>query len=355
MAIEIITMYKNNIIQNYISYISLYIDVILDKKEKINTINNDNSKNKEVKKNEIKTLNIDLIKIKDDLMSGNLDKTSDILYHPFIDDQRRNIIPYWELQKNNLKYDLKCKTLDYLPYLIFMMKIIENREHSVKNVFPLRSSLVPSNVRIDTLTMVTTLLTKDIATKSSYRSKSKQNEAWDLFFRTNLKCFHRNVIGHNYTFYHQIITDGVSCSILLIRKDLVDKKFGYKDDNIVDKNDEIYIDKIKEEVRLNIINKKVVGIDPNMGDLLFCVDGDNKDQIKFRYSNIQRNKETKSKKYRKIREINKKNKIIDGYSVSYWEGMLGNYSKTTLFVDRFKQYLEEKNKINQKLASFYQK
>ena len=61
-------------------------------------------------------------------MSGNLDKSSDILYHPFIDDQRRNIIPYWELQKNNLKYDLKCKTLDYLPYLIFMMKIIENRE-----------------------------------------------------------------------------------------------------------------------------------------------------------------------------------------------------------------------------------
>ena len=36
-------------------------------------------------------------------------------------------------------------------------------------------------------------------------------------------------------------------------------------------------------------------IDPYMSDLLYCVEGDTKDQTKFRYTQDQRRKETQAK------------------------------------------------------------
>mgnify|MGYP007006549820 CR=1 FL=1 len=47
-------------------------------------------------------------------------------------------------------------------------------------------------------------------------------------------------------------------------------------------------------------NKKIVAIDPGKCDLIYCVDSDNKESNKFRYSQDQRRKETKIKKYNKI-------------------------------------------------------
>ena len=51
---------------------------------------------------------------------------------------------------------------------------------------------------------------------------------------------------------------------------------------------------IKE--REELVDLKLVAIDPNMGDLLYCVDSDQRDQTKFRYSQDMRRKETKFKK-----------------------------------------------------------
>ena len=48
-----------------------------------------------------------------------------------------------------------------------------------------------------------------------------------------------------------------------------------------------------------------LGIDPNMGDLLYCIDSDQTNQTKFRYSQDMRRKETKSKKYRNLLQTQK--------------------------------------------------
>jgi len=173
---------------------------------------------------------------------------------------------------------------------------------------------------------------------------------WGLFFKTDKKCFHRVQDNHDYTFHHQIETDGVSCSIILIRKDKAGKMVKQPKAKIG--SGEKYIDDISDEEREQLVNKKLVGIDPNMGDLLYCVNSDQRDQTKFRYSQDMRRKETKSKKYRNILQI-KKQELVDGRKVVDWETDMSAYNKKTLDFEAFKTYIKHKNALNLKLAPFY--
>ena len=75
-----------------------------------------------------------------------------------------------------------------------------------------------------------------------------------------------------------IETDGVSCSIVLILKDKVGNIAKAKKGG-----SEPYIDDLTSEERAGLSGKKIVGIDPNVGDLLYCVDSDQRDQKLFRY------------------------------------------------------------------------
>ena len=92
-----------------------------------------------------------------------------------------------------------------------------------------------------------------------------------------------------------IETDGVSCSIVLILKDKVGNIVKAKKGGSEPCNHEL-----TSEERAGLSGKKIVGIDPNMGDLLYCVDSDQRDQRQFRYSKDTRRKETKLKKYTEI-------------------------------------------------------
>ncbi len=65
-----------------------------------------------------------------------------------------------------------------------------------------------------------------------------------------------------------IETDGVSCSILLLRKDKVGKRI--RTNKIP--NQEQYIDELKDYS--NLQDKTIISIDPNLSDLVYCVDGD---------------------------------------------------------------------------------
>ncbi len=58
---------------------------------------------------------------------------------------------------------------------------------------------------------------------------------------------------------------------------------------------EKYNDEITVEERLELGELKVVAIDHNMGDLLYCVDSDQRYQTKFRYTQDMRRKERRSR------------------------------------------------------------
>ena len=347
---DIVTMYENNIQLHYVEYVERYVNVMWKKKfltEKIRKL----GKTKAERENRIRKLCSELRKIKNDLLNvDNVPFQSKSYYHSWIQQQKKHILPNKpKFQEKNIYYDLKCSPMDYLPCMIFMMKQVENEDCKVCNVFPMRSSIVPSYIRFDTTTLVNLLLRKEHGTKSHYKTegnlKKNEDKIWNFFFRTELKCFKKT----EYSFHHMLSTDGVSVSILLIRKDLVGKKLPMMKKK---SNHEIYIDEITDTTSLQ--TKKIVGIDAGKCDLIYCVDDASKEANVFRYSQDQRRKETKMKKYTNIR-LGLKHKVLEGKTIIEYETELSNYNRKTLQIDKFKEYLQAKNKLNHLLFGFYRK
>jgi histidinol phosphatase-like enzyme len=140
--------------------------------------------------------------------------------------------------------------------MIYMMKQVETYKVSIFNVFPLRKDIIPKHIRLDTTTLVHLMFTKKQGNKTEYLTqgnlKRYEDKIWQFFFRTE-----RNKLKNvRYTFNNMIETDGVSCSILMVRNDMVGKKFKPK----MRLDGEKYIDELTDYTKLK--DKKIVGIDP---------------------------------------------------------------------------------------------
>ena len=347
---DVITMYENNIQLHYVEYVERYVNVVWKKKLIVNKIRK-LGKTKMERDARIRTLCADLRKIKNDLLNVD-DKPyqSNHHYHKWIIQQKQHILPpKTKYEKNSVMYDLKCKTMDYLPCMIYMMKQVENDDESVNNVFPLRSEITPKYIRLDTTTLVNLLLRKEHGTKGFFKTKGelKKNEdkIWKFFFRTERKMFHKT----GFSFHHMVSTDGIGLSILFLRDDLVGKKLPMMKKGI---SKELYIDELDNYSILQ--HKKVIGIDPGKSELIYCVDDASKDANVFRYSQDQRRKETKMKKYNNIILGMKTNKI-EGKTIIEYETELSHFNRKSLQITKFKEYLQEKNRINHILFRFYRK
>lgn len=347
---DIMTMYENNVQIHYVDYVERYVNVVWKKKlltEKIRKL----YKTKAERESRIRCLCSELRKIKNDLL--NVDKsvyTSKSYYHTWITQQRTYVLPNKKkYEKDSIYYDLKCCPMDYFPSMIYMMKQIENENESVSNVFPLRSEISPKYIRLDTTTLVNLLLRKEHGTKQEYKTngnlKKHEDKIWRFFFRTEKKLFTKK----RYSFHHMISTDGIGVSILFICEDFVGKRLPKTKVNL---SKELYIDELDDTTFLQ--DKKLVGIDAGKCDLIYCVDGATKESNHYRYSQDQRRKETKIKKYRNIRLSLKTNKI-EGKTITEYETKLSHYNKKTLNISMFKEYLQKKNQMNHVLFGFYRK
>ena len=352
---DIMTMYENNIQLHYVDYVERFVNVVWKKKmlvEKIRKI----FPTKKEREARIRHLEKELRKIKTDLLNVdcNIVYTSKSYYHSWITQQKKHILPNKDkFQKQSIYYDLKCKPMDYFPCMIAMMKRVENELETISNVFPLRSSIAPGYIRLDTITLVNVLLRKEQGNKSDYsnqgNTKKHEDKIWKFFFRTEKKVFRKT----DFSFHHMVSTDGVGVSVLFIRDDLVGKRLPSVKKGI---SRELYIDELNDYSSLQ--DKKIVGIDPGKEDLIYCVDDASKDANVFRYSQNQRRKETKMKKYNNIILGMKTNKIQGegtNKSVIEYETELSNYNRKTLQIDKFKKYINEKNRINNLLFGFYAK
>jgi hypothetical protein len=348
---DIMTMYENNIQLHYVNYVERYVNVVWKKKMMIDKIRKIFPTKKE-KEARIRQLEKELRKIKNDLLNvdNNIEYTSLPHYHKWITKQKKHILPDKEkFQKQSIYYDLKCKPIDYFPCMIAMMKQVENDEETINNVFPLRSSIGPGYIRLDTITLVYLLLRKEQGKKSDYNNqgntKKHEDKIWKFFFRTEKKVFHKT----DFSFHHMISTDGVGVSVLFLREDLVGKRLPSAKKGV---SKELYIDELNDYSALR--DKTIVGVDPGKEDLIYCVNDASKDANVFRYSQNQRRKETKIKKYNNIILGMKTNKI-QGKSVIDYETELSLYNRKTLCMDKFKAYINEKNRINHILFDFYSK
>ena len=260
LTIDILTMYENNIKFHYVEYVERYVNVVWKKKFIVNKIRKMNITQKE-KEQRVNNLCSQLRKIKTDLLNVtevSKNYKSHTMYHIWINQQKQFITPNkTTYKKNNIVYDLMCSPFDYFPCMIIMMKQVEKEEQTISNVFPMRSEIIPKHIRLDTTTLVHLLMTKKQGIKSEYLTKGNlkrnENKIWEFFFRTERKMFHKKY----YEFHHMIETDGISCTLLLLRKDLIEKRLPMMKKGL---SCETYIDELTDYTQIQ--NKKIVGIDP---------------------------------------------------------------------------------------------
>jgi len=245
-------------------------------------------------------------------------KQSPAKYHAWIDRASFFIMPRGRtLRQNDVMYDIACSPQDYLYGMIYMGDFREtqagltNSKVKLLSVFPLKTSLVPRSIRIDT-TSVLKLLDWDrpgCRTELSNREGElleRKNAAWDQFFNLNLRIFKGNQgdyagEGDNvdpFTFDHQIHTDGISCAILMVRKSaqMLDRNAKRTRNRaraqVQQEPGTPSLTSISPEKRNDLTDKILIGIDPGLSDILYCVNGadHNEHQIQYRYTQNSRRK-----------------------------------------------------------------
>jgi hypothetical protein len=218
LAIDVITMYENNIKQHFVEYVERFVNVTWEKKALVAIIKKRKATTCQ-RKMATNALCSQLRRIKIDLINPSKPKTSHAMYHSWIDEQLLKVLPQRKLRQNSVYYDIQCSPQDYLSQMLYMMKAVEARGAKVKNACPLRSEIIPKHFRLDTVSLINLCFTPKQGNRSDYTTDGNlvkhQAKIWGFFFKTNMKCFHMEDDMHAHTFDHQIETDGVSCSIIL--------------------------------------------------------------------------------------------------------------------------------------------
>jgi hypothetical protein len=370
-AESILTGLSNHLQENFDQMVNRYINIMLNKIE---------LESKCLNKQEKKIVRAELRKVKKDILIGR-DRESD--HRDFIDDFRTTILKDVIVNKS-LTYTTSSNPLSLLIVAIRMSIKSENellkrqtpeklgQQVKVINCFPLRKSIIPKYVDFDTSILISKLIDENIG----YYNKDKlklADEIWRKFFNLDNKVFKKK----GYMFNRRISTDGIGCSIFFIRNDLyksdarsyvkhIKKPKNYSDD--------IYVNELSDEEKLIAKNKRIIGVDPGMNDLIVCTNGDvalkEKSNGKvfrhatcYRFSQKLRVTLTKSKIYAKHMEYLKNDKYgiwhvnragdLKIRSPTELETELSNYNSGSCILENAKSYIKKKNEINHILSTLY--
>lgn len=372
------TMYENNVKMRFSKYIGKFVNVTFKKRIVEERIEAQHMGRKD-KERALRVFRSKLKKIKEDLLRGKgKECKSGGLLPDWIESAREWIIPQKESFVNNgvdsVAYDVKVHPgSDYLLCMYKIMKKVEaanevaNNEDKVAllNPFPLRSSVIPAHMTVDTkglvqMFYVTEKEAKKGGTPPPTKSELSRNITkyksfiWSKFFRTESKCFTRK----GFKFHGMIHTDGVSLSVVFQKVDengdpiKVTREFKKK-------KKETYLDEYVEGLGQNevddLVHKIIVAIDPNMADLLYCKSGTSFNSKRLRFTQNQRKTEMRTVKYRGIRDEVKDVVTKVGLKVKELEARLSSFSKTTLDLEKFKLYVEKKLEFNKLVAPVYHK
>lgn len=378
-AIDILTAIENNIKEHFFDHANKFVNLSLGLKSKIKKINDDKQLNKDEKKEKRNQIYKEFRQIKKDLLKIDDKYESDKKYHKWINIHRKNIIRKDKFTKDSIDYDLCSNTQDYLKSLFYMNKELEKiNEKNIKNdkeeiklfqIIPQRTNIKPKYITIDTASLINLEISENSIKYLSNIGKY-QNKLWSDNFKSDKKEFKKK----NYQFNYMIKTDGIGCSVLLVKL-----KNG-KPINITStmqksiKKKQESLDKYIEDVEITeeMKKKRIVCGDPNLSDIVYFVsktipfeeivkdkDGNITKHIKqdenitFRYTQNQRRLETRKKKYGKITEKINKTKKINKKTVKEIETELSKHNSKTVDYKKFIEYCKKKNEVNRLLFKHY--
>jgi hypothetical protein len=368
-ATTMITAIENNIKMHFIDYIKRFVNSYFK------NIYQNELQNKEFKKQFYKELQ----QVKNDIINDAEILTCDEKYHNWLNDNRYKIVP--ENYDTSYFYDIKVNPQKYLKHMIFMNLQLEEMNTKMFQFFPLQTHLIPRHIQIDTKSLVELLIDSD---KKQYFDNIETNKEklWNKFF----KLHHMN----KYVFDYTIITDGYSVSLRFLHTDFVNEERIKKDKmkngkklmkGLTDEEKEIkkqekqvQQNKLKEEnrkrrqlekkenkeskkevlhefpyideVSKDFLDGKHLFIDPGKRSLLTMMDDDGN---YFSYTNKQRIKETKRIKYSSLLKNYK-----DKQRITEIENTLSLFNSKTCDIEKFKEYIKEKLKVNDAIAKLYQ-
>ena len=252
-----------------------------------------------------------------------------------------NILP--ENIKKSVHYDVKVKPFDYLKGMLYMNAVLEKEEHKLFQPLPLRNNIIPKHIILDTACIIN-LFSLEGKTKTELFKAIKENQ-YDVW-NNLLNLQHKTFKSKHYQFHYQLQTDGISCSLLFIRKDLKDKKWGSRVPTLQEQ-DFHNIEDLSTEQLKEVEPRNIVGCDPGKRSLVYMMDSNGK---KLQYTAPQRKRESKAKSNQRILLVEKKrNNIIEK------ETHLSFQNSKSVDYDKFKKYLVEKDKLNKETTEFYKR
>jgi len=259
----------------------------------------------------------------------------------------QNIIP--ENVKKSVYYDVKVRPFEYLKGMLYMNSVLEKQESKLFQPLPLRNNIIPKHIILDTACIINLFCPDKDKDGNKIKKgellsnvKDNQNEVWSNLLNLN----HRIFKNKYYQFHNQIQTDGISCCLLFIRKDLKDKKWGAKIP-VLEEQDFYNIEDLSKEQLDTLKDRTIIGCDPGKRSLVYMMD--NKGN-KLQYTAPQRKRESKAKCNQRILLYErKKNGIIEK------ETQLSFQNSKSVNYEKFKMYLVEKNKLNKETIEFYKK
>ena len=258
-----------------------------------------------------------------------------------------NILPS-EIKKT-IHYDIKVRPFEYLKGMLYMNNVLEKQESKLFQPLPLRNNIIPKHIIIDTASLINLFCPEKDKEGNKVKKgellsnvKDNQSEVWSNMLNLNNKIFKNK----HYQFHNQIQTDGISCCLLFIRKDLKDKKWGSRMP-VLQEQDFYNIEDLSKEQLDNLKERNIVGCDPGKRSLVYMMD---KNGNKLQYTAPQRKRESKTKTNQRILLLERKrNGIIEK------ETHLSFQNSKSVDYEKFKTYLVEKDKLNKETTDFYKR
>jgi hypothetical protein len=258
-----------------------------------------------------------------------------------------NILPT-EIKKS-IHYDVKVKPFDYLKGMLYMNSVLEKQKSKLFQPLPLRNNIIPKHIIIDTASLINIFCPEKDKDGNKVKKgellsnvKDNQNEVWRNFLDLKNRIFKNK----HYQFHNQIQTDGISCCLLFIRKDLKDKKWGARVP-ILQEQDFYNIEDLSKEQLDTLKERNIIGCDPGKRSLVYMMD---KHGNKLQYTAPQRKRECKAKCNQRILLLERKqNCIIEK------ETILSLQNSKSVDYEKFKTYLVEKYKLNKDTIEFYKR
>ncbi|KAI9355503.1 hypothetical protein BD770DRAFT_458851, partial [Pilaira anomala] len=195
---------------------------------------------------------------------------------------------------------------------------------------------------------IDTMILNNRILKNSQRSKLDKGYIWGKILNLSSKPFKDQGLDSSMKFRGTIMTDGIGISV--IKQNFDTSKGGTSNPkaSLVEDEELKYIEQIPNE-ELRSTDGKCVFIDPGRRDLIYCTHEDsivNNKKI-YWYTRNQKAKETKSTKFKKLRQQLKPKDIQD------CEDKLSKCSPLTVKKEAFVEYLKIRAEVTSKMQKYY--